>query len=52
MSRSADDKPRERLIGTWTLISAVREETPSGATTTLIGTSPQGYLNDRLVRRI
>jgi hypothetical protein len=33
------------LIGTWKLISAVREEIPSGATTAMFGTKPQGYLN-------
>jgi hypothetical protein len=47
MAGSADDKARERLIGTWTLISAVRQEIPSGAMTDLFGADPQGYLATR-----
>ena len=35
----------ERLIGTWKLVSAVREEIPSGAKVNLFGDSPQGFLN-------
>lgn len=35
----------ERLIGTWKLVSAVREEVPSGAKVNLFGDSPQGFLN-------
>lgn len=35
----------ERLIGTWKLVSAVREETPSGTKTDLFGAKPQGILN-------
>jgi len=45
MSGAADDKACERLTGTWTLISALRQEIPSGATTNLFGASPHGYLN-------
>ena len=45
MAGSADDKLREALIGTWTLVSAVREEIPSGATSTMFGEKPQGVLN-------
>jgi lipocalin-like protein len=44
MSGSADDKARERLTGTWTLVSAVREEIPSGERTLLLGQRPSGYL--------
>jgi hypothetical protein len=44
MSGSADHKAREQLLGTWTLISAVREEIPSGATSNQFGENPQGYL--------
>jgi hypothetical protein len=44
MAGSADDKAREGLIGTWTLVSAVREEIPSGAKTNQFGARPQGYL--------
>lgn len=35
---------RDRLIGTWTLVSAVREEIPSGAKTDQLGAAPKGYL--------
>ena len=35
----------ERLIGTWKLVSAVREEIPSGTQTDLFGANPQGILN-------
>ena len=35
----------DRLHGTWKLVSAVREEIPSGATTELFGAKPQGVLN-------
>ena len=44
MSGSADDKARARLIGTWTLLSAVREEIPSGERTHFLGAQPRGYL--------
>ena len=37
----------DRLHGTWKLVSAVREEIPSGATTNLFGEKPQGVLNYR-----
>ncbi len=35
----------ERLIGTWKLVSAVREEIPSGTKVDLFGDRPQGFLN-------
>ena len=35
----------DRLHGTWKLVSAVREEIPSGATVNLFGEKPQGILN-------
>ena len=35
----------DRLHGTWKLVSAVREEIPSGARTNLFGEKPQGVLN-------
>ena len=44
MSGSTDDKARDSLIGTWTLLSAVREEIPSGATVEQLGKAPRGYL--------
>lgn len=34
-----------RLLGTWKLVSAVREEILSGAKVNLFGTNPQGFLN-------
>jgi hypothetical protein len=39
------DPNAARLIGTWKLISAVREEKPSGAKTDLFGPAPVGFLN-------
>jgi hypothetical protein len=35
----------KRLIGTWRLLSAVREERPSGVKTDLFGADPVGFLN-------
>jgi Lipocalin-like domain len=43
MAAAADDKMR--LIGTWTLMSAVREEIPSGAIDYMFGETPRGYIN-------
>jgi hypothetical protein len=36
------DDPRQRLLGTWKLIAAVREEIPSGTKTDFLGSSPTG----------
>jgi hypothetical protein len=36
---------KARLIGTWKLVSAVREEVPSGEKTDLFGPDPVGFLN-------
>lgn len=33
------------LVGTWKLVSAVREEIPTGAKVDLFGENPAGYLN-------
>jgi hypothetical protein len=33
------------LVGTWSLVSSVREEVPSGARTDLFGPDPVGFLN-------
>ena len=35
----------DRLLGTWTLVSAVREEIPSGAKTEQFGPNPHGFIN-------
>ena len=35
----------DRLPGTWTLVSAVREEIPSGARTEMFGQNPHGFIN-------
>ena len=35
----------DRLLGSWRLVSAVREEIPSGTATTLFGDKPQGVLS-------
>ena len=40
-----DDDPRRRLVGTWKLIAAVREEIPSGTKTDFLGSNPTGYIN-------
>ena len=45
MATRADDKPRERLIGTWRLIAAEREEIPSGTKTAFLGDNPTGFLH-------
>ena len=37
MSAQADHKLREALIGTWRLVSAMREEIPSGTKTAFLG---------------
>jgi Lipocalin-like domain len=41
----APPMPLEPLLGTWKLVSAVREEIPSGAKVDLFGQNPVGYLN-------
>jgi hypothetical protein len=41
----ADDLTRQRLLGTWKLVAAVREDLPSGTKTDFLGPSPIGYLN-------
>jgi len=33
-----------RLLGTWKLLSVLREEVPSGATIDLMGPNPQGFI--------
>jgi hypothetical protein len=40
------------LLGTWRLVSAVREEVPSGARTDLFGEHPIGFLNYSPDRRM
>jgi hypothetical protein len=35
----------QRLIGSWKLVSAVREEVPSGTKVDMFGAAPQGILN-------
>ena len=40
-----DDDPRQRLVGTWKLIAAVREEIPSGTKTEFLGSNPTGFIN-------
>jgi hypothetical protein len=35
----------ERLIGTWTMISAVREEIPSGEKSDTFGPNPHGFIS-------
>jgi hypothetical protein len=39
------DDLKPRLLGTWKLVSAVREEVPSGRRTNMFGDDPTGYLS-------
>jgi hypothetical protein len=41
----SNDSTRQRLIGTWKLITAVREEISSGTKTEFLGPNPVGYIN-------
>jgi len=45
MSTQGNSKLRDRLIGTWRLVSAEREEIPSGAKTPFLGENPTGFLH-------
>ena len=45
MSAQANHKLRDRLIGTWKLVSALREEIPSGEKTPFLGENPTGFLH-------
>ena len=38
------DAVKHRLIGTWKLVSYIREEIPSGRTSDVMGPHPSGYL--------
>jgi hypothetical protein len=42
---SNDDHTRQRLLGTWKLVAAVREDIPSGAKSDVLGRNPIGYIN-------
>jgi len=39
-----NDTPASRLLGTWKLVSVIREEVPSGVTIDLMGPNPQGFI--------
>ena len=41
----SNDSTRQHLIGTWKLITAVREEISSGTKTEFLGPNPVGYIN-------
>jgi hypothetical protein len=45
MSAQAKDKLRDRLLGSWRLVSAMREEMPSGEKTPFLGKKPTGFLH-------
>ena len=46
MSAQAENKAlRDRLIGTWRLLAAEREEVPSGKKTAFLGENPSGFLH-------
>jgi len=46
MSVQAENKAlRDRLIGTWTLVAAEREDLPSGKKTAFLGENPRGFLH-------
>jgi hypothetical protein len=36
---------QQQILGTWTLVSYVREEIPSGAKSDVMGPHPSGYIN-------
>src|SRR6202162_2558650 len=36
---------QQQILGTWKLVSYVREEIPSGATSDVMGAHPSGYIN-------
>lgn len=40
-----DKSDQQQLLGTWKLISYVRREIPSGATSDVMGPHPSGYIN-------
>src|SRR4029078_7140334 len=44
-ARMTNDDPRQRLLVTWKLIAAIREEIPPGAKTDFLGSHPTGYIN-------
>jgi lipocalin-like protein len=41
----SNDQTRMRLLGTWKLLSAVREDVSSGVRSDLLGANPIGYIN-------
>src|SRR5262249_21748939 len=41
----SNDPTRQHLLGTWKLITAVREEISSGTKTEFLGPNPVGYIN-------
>lgn len=41
----SNDDQTQRLLGTWKLVAAVREDIRSGAKTDLLGPNPIGYIN-------
>lgn len=43
-TKQQSDPVASRLLGTWKLVSVIREEVPSGATIDLMGPNPQGYI--------
>jgi hypothetical protein len=46
MSAQAENKAlRDRLIGTWRLVAAEREDLPSGEKTAFLGDNPTGFLH-------
>lgn len=45
ISAQQDNNPvASRLLGTWKLVSVIREEVPSGATIDLMGPNPKGFI--------
>lgn len=40
-----EEATRQKLLGTWKLISVISEEIPSGARTELMGSNPSGFIN-------
>ena len=43
--QGGDGSVASKVLGTWKLVSVVREEVPSGVKTDLFGPNPEGYIN-------
>src|SRR5581483_8109157 len=44
LAADSPEAAKQKLIGTWRLVSYIREEIPSGAKSNVMGSAPSGYL--------